>query len=173
MTVKLRTCTYKDLEALREISMETFLETFGSQNSPESMQAYLEKAFNRAQLEKELSNPSSEFYLLDSDGEPAGYLKVNTGDAQTEGMGRDSLEVERIYIRRRFHKRGLGTYLILQAVRIAEERNKERIWLGVWEKNEGAIAFYTKMGFVQTGAHSFFMGDEEQTDYIMTKTLSR
>ena len=51
------------------------------------------------------------------------------------------------------------------------ERNKEKIWLGVWEKNENAIAFYKKMGFVQTGAHSFYMGDEEQMDFIMTKTL--
>lgn len=29
-----------------------------------------------------------------------------------------------------------------------------------------------KMGFVQTGAHSFYMGDEEQIDMIMTKTLT-
>ena len=54
---------------------------------------------------------------------------------------------------------------------IAMERKKKKIWLGVWEKNENAIAFYNKKGFVQTGAHSFYMGDEEQVDLIMTKTL--
>ncbi|MNS98622.1 Protease synthase and sporulation negative regulatory protein PAI 1 [compost metagenome] len=54
---------------------------------------------------------------------------------------------------------------------IAMERHKKKIWLGVWEKNENAISFYRKMGFLQTGAHSFYMGDEEQTDFIMTKTL--
>ncbi|MEC0789915.1 GNAT family N-acetyltransferase, partial [Bacillus haynesii] len=56
-------------------------------------------------------------------------------------------------------KHGLGKYLFNKAVEIAKERNKKKIWLGVWEKNENAIAFYKKMGFVQTGAHSFYMGD--------------
>ncbi|MNL75746.1 Protease synthase and sporulation negative regulatory protein PAI 1 [compost metagenome] len=54
---------------------------------------------------------------------------------------------------------------------MAMEHSKKKIWLGVWEKNENAIAFYNKMGFVQTGVHSFYMGDEEQMDIIMTKTL--
>ena len=54
---------------------------------------------------------------------------------------------------------------------IAIEHNKRKIWLGVWDKNDNAIAFYKKLGFVQTGAHSFYMGDEEQIDYIMSKTL--
>lgn len=54
---------------------------------------------------------------------------------------------------------------------IAISQNKEAIWLGVWEKNDNAIDFYKKIGFVQAGAHSFYMGDEEQMDIIMTKSL--
>ncbi|MCY8234812.1 GNAT family N-acetyltransferase, partial [Priestia endophytica] len=33
------------------------------------------------------------------------------------------------------------------------------------------LIFYRKMRFIQTGAHSFYMGDEEQVDFIMVKTL--
>lgn len=62
-------------------------------------------------------------------------------------------------------------YLLNKAIEIAMEFNKKKIWLGVWEKNENAIAFYEKMGFVQTGSHSFYMGNEEQVDFIMTKIL--
>jgi len=54
---------------------------------------------------------------------------------------------------------------------MATTNKKKKIWLGVWEKNENALAFYNKMGFVQTGTHFFYMGDEEQTDIIMMKTL--
>jgi diamine N-acetyltransferase len=86
-------------------------------------------------------------------------------------MGDESLEIERIYIINKFQKHGLGKYLLNKAMEIALERNKKKIWLGVWEKNESAITFYKKMGFVQTGAHSFYMGDEEQIDFIMTKSL--
>ncbi|MGW6302009.1 GNAT family N-acetyltransferase, partial [Peribacillus butanolivorans] len=89
----------------------------------------------------------------------------------SEEMGAESLEIERIYIKKKFQKHGLGKYMLNKAMEIAMERNKKKIWLGVWEKNENAIAFYKKLGFVQTGAHSFYMGDEGQMDFIMTKTL--
>ncbi|MEK5389728.1 GNAT family N-acetyltransferase [Margalitia sp. FSL K6-0131] len=171
MTINIKKCTLEDLRTLQKISSETFYETFKHQNSAENMNAYLEKAFNVKQLEKELSNISSQFFFVYFHNEVAGYLKVNTNDAQSEEMGDESLEIERIYIKNQFQKHGLGKYLLNKATEIAMEGNKKKIWLGVWEKNDNAIAFYKKMGFVQTGAHSFYMGDEEQTDLIMTKTL--
>lgn len=171
MEIKLIRCSLEDLHKLQEISYETFNETFKDQNSPENMKAYLEKAFNSTQLEKELLNSSSQFYFVHFHNEIAGYLKINIDDAQSEKMGDESLEIERIYIKSHFQKQGLGKYLLNQAIDIARNLTKKKIWLGVWEKNENAIAFYKKMGFVQTGAHSFNMGDEEQTDFIMTKIL--
>ncbi|MCI2255282.1 GNAT family N-acetyltransferase [Domibacillus sp. PGB-M46] len=171
MTVNIKKCTLKDSHKLQEISYETFNETFQHQNSPENMNAYLKRAFNLKQLEKELSNISSQFFFIYFNNEAAGYLKVNTDDAQSEEMGDEALEVERIYIINKFQKHGLGKHLLNKAMEIAMEHNKKKVWLGVWEKNENAIAFYKKMGFVQTGAHSFYMGDEEQIDFIMTKTL--
>ncbi|MCL7745627.1 GNAT family N-acetyltransferase [Halalkalibacter alkaliphilus] len=172
MTVKIKKCNLEELQILQEISIETFNETFKGQNSPENMKAYLEKAFHSKQLENELSNLFSQFFFVYFNKEVAGYLKVNTNDAQSEDMGGESLEIERIYIKNKFQKHGLGKYLLDKAMKMAVERNKKKVWLGVWEKNENAIAFYKKMGFVQTGAHSFYMGDEEQVDFIMTKTLN-
>ncbi|MGY3715786.1 GNAT family N-acetyltransferase [Sutcliffiella cohnii] len=169
--IHIKQCTIDDLKPLQDISYVTFNETFKDQNSPENMKAYLEKAFNLEQLGNELSNPFSKFFFAYVNDEVAGYLKVNTNDAQSEEMGTESLEIERIYIKSEFQKHGLGKLLYNKAIEIALEHNKEKVWLGVWEKNENAIAFYEKMGFVQTGAHAFFMGDEKQTDFIMTKVL--
>ncbi|RKL68112.1 GNAT family N-acetyltransferase [Salipaludibacillus neizhouensis] len=171
MTVEIKKGNIEYLQVLQEIGIETFNDTFKDQNSPENMKAYIEKAFNLKQLEKELSKVSSEFFFVYVNNEVVGYLKVNTNDAQSEEMGEETLEIERIYIKNNFQKHGLGKYLLNKAMEIAMERHKKKIWLGVWEKNENAIAFYKKMGFVQTGTHSFYMGDEEQTDSIMTKTL--
>ncbi len=171
MNIQIKKCTLDDLLILQKISIETFNDTFKDQNSPENMKAYLEKAFNSRQLQRELSNNSSEFYFIYFNDEHAGYLKVNSNEAQSENIGDESLEIERIYIRNKFQGKGLGKYLINKAEEIAIGKKKNRIWLGVWEKNEKAIKFYEKQGFVQAGAHSFYMGDEEQLDYIMTKTL--
>ncbi|MDN7242397.1 GNAT family N-acetyltransferase [Planococcus sp. N028] len=171
MAKNIKKCTLEDLHELQAISIETFTETFEEQNSPEHLNAYLERAYNLNQLEQELTNHSSQFFFVYLDQEVAGYLKVNTEEAQSEAMGDDSLEVERIYVKKKFQKHGLGKHLMNKALEIAMEQKKKKIWLGVWEDNKNAIAFYQKKGFVQTGSHSFFMGDDEQVDLIMTKTF--
>lgn len=171
MTVNIKKCTLEDLSNLREIGAETFNETFKDQNSPENMKAYLERAFNVKQLEQELINRFSQFFFVYFNHEVAGYLKVNTDEAQSEPMGDESLEIERIYVKKNFQKHGLGKHLLNKAIDIAIEHHKKKIWLGVWEVNENAIGFYKKMGFVQTGVHSFYMGEEEQRDLIMTKII--
>lgn len=172
MPVTIKTCTRDDVLTLQEIGRQTYFETFRGTTSPENMDAYLEKAFNLNQLEKELSNPSSQFFLLYVDDEAAGYLKINVHDAQTEKMGDEALEIERLYVKKPFQKHGLGKMLFNHAVDLARQQQKKKIWLGVWEHNENALAFYKKMGLVQTGSHPFIMGDDEQTDLIMTKTLA-
>lgn len=169
MTVK--KCSLESASALQKISVETFTETFKDHNSPEHLNAYLEKAYNLDALKQELANPSSHFFFVYWDQEIAGYLKVNMDEAQTEAMGSGSLEVERIYVKKQFQKHGLGKALLNKAFEIALDEKKQAIWLGVWEDNTNAIAFYQKKGFVQTGSHSFFMGDDEQVDLIMTKIL--
>lgn len=171
MTTMIKRCTQKKLHELQAISMATFTETFQEQNSPENLNAYLEKAYNLKQLEQEVANPASLFFFIYFNEEVAGYLKVNINDAQTEAMGHDFLEVERIYVVKTFQKHGLGKILLEKAHEIALEQKKKNIWLGVWEANENAIAFYQKKGFVQRGSHSFYMGDDEQVDLIMVKTI--
>lgn len=170
-SISIKKCSIKDLQILQKVSVETFTDTFKDQNTPENMKAYLDKAYASKKLENELLNTSSQFFFIYLNEELAGYLKVNTDDAQTEEMKNDSLEIERIYVRSKFQKQGLGKYLMNKAIELATESRKNVIWLGVWEKNQNAIAFYSKNGFVKTGAHSFYMGDEEQVDYILTKTL--
>lgn len=171
MTVEIRACSREDLQTLQEISIETFNDTFKDQNSPDNMRAYLERAFNAKQLEAELSNSCSDIFFVYYNDELAGYLKLNRDEAQSEKMSEASLEIERIYIKKKFQKHGLGKYLLNLAIETALEHNKKNIWLGVWERNDNAIAFYNRMGFVKTGSHSFYMGDEEQVDFILVKTL--
>lgn len=171
MRITIKKCILDDVLDLQTVSVETFSDTFQEQNSPEYLNAYIERAYNLEQLKQEIANPSSQFYFVYLDQEVAGYLKINTDEAQSETMGNDSLEIERIYVKKKFQKHGLGKHLMNKAMEIALQLQKNKIWLGVWEENENAIAFYHKKGFIQTGSHSFFMGDDEQVDLVMTKTL--
>ncbi|WP_412989485.1 GNAT family N-acetyltransferase [Pediococcus siamensis] len=161
----------KDWQTLQKISVETYTDTFGPYNSPEIMAAYLNTAYDGEKLQRELANPNSQFYFVKLGDEIAGYLKVNLNEAQTEVMGQDSLEVERIYVRSAFKHQGLGTQCIKKAESIARANHKTKIWLGVWEHNEPAKHFYAKLGFKRIGQHAFYMGDDKQTDYLMQKEL--
>lgn len=146
LTITIKKCTLADLQLLQDISYETYNETFKDHNTPENMNAYLKKAFNEKQLEKELANRSSHFFFVYFNNDVAGYLKVNMNDAQSEDMGAESLEIQRIYIKTNYQKLGLGKYLLNQAIEMAIERKKKNIWLGVWEKNHNALSFIRKWG---------------------------
>jgi diamine N-acetyltransferase len=168
----LRKCDPADLETLREIARETYDETFRSMNRPEVMDAYLEEAFAASRLAVELANPASEFWFLFLGPELAGYLKVNDAPAQSDLNDPHSLEVERIYVRSPHKGKGLGRRLMEHAEGLARERGRAALWLGVWEKNTEAISFYGKLGFRQTGRHTFRMGDELQSDLVMSRRLT-
>ncbi len=164
-------CTIKDVTALQLVASETFEETFSEQNSAANMKFYIERAFALPKLEEELRHPHSQFYFICVDEKIVGYLKINILDAQSEPMGEESLEVERIYVRNAYQQDGLGKALMLKAVEIAQQLKCKKVWLGVWEKNEHAIDFYERFGFTKQGTHIFLMGDEQQTDYTMVKPL--
>lgn len=167
----IRKCGPDDLDDLREIAIKTFQETFASRNTEATMAAYLSQAFSREKLLGELSNPDSSFYFLHVAGRPAGYLKLNKGEAQTDLQDPASLEIERIYVAEEFQDTGAGRTLLQKAEDVARESGKEALWLGVWEQNDKAIRFYARNGFGKIGVHSFWVGDEEQTDHIMKKEL--
>lgn len=167
----IRPCSACDLAALQEISYETYDQTFRAMNSAETMDAYLKEAFNTEKLLGELRNPHSAFYFLQIDDRVVGYLKLNDAAAQTDFHDPQGLEIERIYVRQQHQGLGYGREMLEFALKIALSRRKKYAWLGVWEKNTAAIAFYETLGFQQAGAHTFRMGDELQTDYIMIKEL--
>lgn len=171
MSIIIKKCTLQDLHKLKDISIQTFDDTFRTNNKPENIDAYLENVFKLSLLEKELKHPSSEFYFIYYNNHVAGYLKLNISDAQTEKMNQNSLEIERFYLLSSFQKKGLGDKLMRFAFKRSKELGKQTIWLGVWEKNTNAVAFYKKYGFKKVDAHSFYMGDEEQIDWIFAVSL--
>lgn len=171
MEILIRRLNNQDVQELQAISIETFKETFEAYNSEEHMADYLRTAYALDKLSAELNNSDSYFYFAETKVGIAGYLKLNKMDAQSEDRGSDALEVERIYVRSSFHRQGLGRVLMKKAYDVAKVKEKSKIWLGVWEHNHQARAFYEAQGFVKTGEHDFMMGDDAQTDYIYEKTL--
>lgn len=169
--IEMKAMTLDDLDTLQAISIETFKDTFGADNSTEAMETFLTSAYSLEQLHDELVNPESFFYFAMQNKSIVGYVKLNIGDAQTEAQGSDALEIQKIYVLPAYKRQGIGSDLIQQVLVIATKKHKSKVWLGVWERNFPALAFYKQCGFEQVGAHVFKLGDEQQTDYLMQKVL--
>ncbi|GIV36401.1 MAG: N-acetyltransferase [Cyclobacteriaceae bacterium] len=164
--------TINDIDLLQKIGRQTFLETFSAGNTDENMQKYLDEAFSKTKLTTELDDQNAEFYFATLDGNVIGYLKINFGQSQTELQDNKAVEIERIYVLKEYHGKGVGQLLLDKAIKIARQKNADYIWLGVWEENPRAINFYKKNGFVEFDKHIFKLGNDEQTDIMMKLKLS-
>ncbi|SFR35991.1 Ribosomal protein S18 acetylase RimI [Robiginitalea myxolifaciens] len=176
-----------ELEDLRELSIQTFTAAFGPQNDPADFQNYLQNAFSREQLTEELHQAGTTFYFLREAAptvanntdtgatEPSaatlGYLKLNTDAAQSEPLGEEGMEVERIYVRDGHQGKGLGQWMIERSGEMAKKAGKSFLWLGVWQENTRAVAFYQRMGFVIFGEHPYYIGSDRQMDWLMRLDL--
>ena len=169
--LKIAQVDFADLAQLREISISTFVDSFGQENAPENMERYINKSFNHERLSAELSNLESTFYFVRLENEVAGYLKINWGEAQTEQIADNALEIERIYVRQLHQGKEIGKALMNQALDVARKREKSIIWLGVWDQNYKAIDFYRRIGFEEFGSHPFYLGSELQTDLLLKRAV--
>jgi len=170
VNVEIRKVKENEIVQLQKIGRETFIETFSESNSEENMKNYLDQGFSNEKLITELTDENSEFYFASTDNEIIGYF--NFGDSQTELKDNKSVEIERIYVSKKFHGKSIGQLLYDKAIAIAKQREAEYVWLGVWEENLRALSFYKKNGFVQFDKHIFKLGDDEQTDIMMKLKLN-
>lgn len=162
----------QDVEALQAIGRVTFSQTFSEHNNAEDMGAYLKTSYAIEKLTAEINNPESEFYFAKENENIIGYLKINTGKAQTEIKNLDAFEIERIYVDQAYLGKKIGQILFQKALQLAKQKKAAYVWLGVWEENHRAIAFYKKNGFVPFDKHIFKLGNDEQTDIMMKLDLS-
>lgn len=169
--LQIRQCGHADVEALRTIGERTFRETFGALNSEDDMERYISGTFSAERLEDEVGNKNSIFFLLEQDGLPAAYMKVNFDAAQTEKGFSNSIEIQRIYVLDGLKGKGIGRLLVQKAVELGRSMKLDFVWLGVWEENIDAQRFYEKIGFKITGEHIFQLGKARQKDYLMTLEL--
>jgi ribosomal protein S18 acetylase RimI-like enzyme len=167
----IRFATAEDAELIADLSRKTFYETFGSVNTKENMDKFMNEQFTREKLIREVTEPGNTFFVA-FDGEvPVGYVRMREGKKFPEFEDKDSIEIARIYAVNTYIGTGVGQQMMRQCIFIAKELKKEILWLGVWEKNSRAIAFYTKWEFEKFAEHDFLLGDDLQKDWLLMKKL--
>jgi ribosomal protein S18 acetylase RimI-like enzyme len=170
--VTIRRGTVEDGGLLSDLGARTFAETFAADNTPEDLAAYIATSFNVERLTDELEDPASTFLIAEVDGRAAGYAKLHDGEPEIGVEGAHPVELVRLYVSREWLGRGIGEQLMRACVGEAQQAGHETLWLGVWERNARAQAFYRKWNFRAVGEHMFQLGSDLQRDILMERTLS-
>jgi ribosomal protein S18 acetylase RimI-like enzyme len=170
-TLSIRTATAADAEMLNDLARRTFHDAFAPMNSPENMEAYMSQNFTPQKFSEQFADPRVIFLIADIEATPVAFAKLYNGEVPDCVNGVAPVEIERFYVDRQFHGRGIAQTLMQACFDRARQSGHETIFLGVWEHNHRAIAFYRKCGFDAVGSHVFQMGDEAQTDLWMERRL--
>ena len=167
----IRRGTLDDASLLSELGACTFSETFAADNTPEDLAAYIATSFNVARQTAELTDPASTFLIAEVDGQATGYAKLHDGEPEKGIEGANPIELVRLYVSRDWLGRGIGEQLMRACIDEARQAGHETIWLGVWEQNGRAQAFYRKWDFRTVGEHLFRLGSDPQRDILMERAL--
>ena len=170
-TITIRRATTEDAALLATLAASTFYDTFAADNTPQDMGEYMASAYGDAAQRAELADPRHTVFLAERDGEPIGFAMLREGPPPDGVRDTDSIEIMRLYAVKRFIGGGVGATLMQRCLDEAASRGKSTIWLGVWEHNAKAIAFYRRWGFTAVGTQPFIVGRDRQTDHVMARRV--
>jgi diamine N-acetyltransferase len=170
-SVWIRVAGPEDAALVADVSRRTFYETFARYNTEENMRMYLDEQFPRERQMAEVGAPGRVFLLAYHGEEPAGYASLRVGEPPHGLEDERAIEIVQLYSEQKMIGKGVGPALMQACIDTARQQGCDWIWLGVWEHNERAKAFYTKWGFEPFGKHVFFVGLDAQTDWWMRRRL--
>ena len=167
--ISIRKATPRDAQLLSGLAASTFHDTFAAHNTAEDMARYVASAFNVTAQRNELSDISTTVFIADCDGDAVGYVMLRAGPVPGCVGDAATIEIARLYSVQRMIGEGVGAALMQRALAEVRGRSMDSVWLGVWEKNARAIAFYERWGFVDVGTLLFTLGSDIQTDRVMVR----
>lgn len=169
--VAIRQATIDDAALFASIAQSTFVDTFGADNTPEDMAQYCAESFSLENQRRELADTRHTVLIAERNGDVVGYAMLRAGNAPECVADRDAIEIARLYSVARVIGTGVGAALMQRCLDVAAERGHRSVWLGVWEHNPRAIAFYEQWGFADVGTKAFTLGNDQQTDRVLMRTV--
>jgi ribosomal protein S18 acetylase RimI-like enzyme len=156
-----------DGAALARLAERTFRDTFGSVNDPADMDAHCSRNFGSEIQLREIENPDLVTLLVEDEGELIAFAQIRLRSAIECVSAEYSSELYRLYVLSRWHGLGIAHELMKEVLDTVKRVGSDHIWLGVWERNDRALAFYRKFGFRGVGDHVFQLGRDSQRDLVM------
>jgi len=177
--MKIRLANATDAAELAILGARTFRQSFAyyeannikREYTPEDLAVYLDTAFSEQKLVQELSDQSVTYFIVEVEQQAVGYAKLSTAQTQKYLPNENAIELERIYVDDSYTGQEVGTKLMHHVIEYAKTLGYATLWLGVWEHNVRALAFYKIEGFVEFSFHYFAVGQSQVKDLLLKCAL--
>jgi diamine N-acetyltransferase len=169
--IRIRRAEEDDALELSVLAERTFRAAFAESNTATNMQLHCAANYGQALQLAEIRESSRETWVAEADGRLIAYLQLRLDAASPMIAGERPVEIQRFYVDASHHGAGIAHELMAHVLVRAEAAGSDALWLGVWERNPRALAFYRKWGFDVVGEHRFMLGDESQRDLIMRRDV--
>lgn len=156
-------CSTTDLTLLQQIALESYNDHY-TYLWHDGGEWYKERCFTEEALGAELSDSNASFFLIYSNDELVGFLKLNKDKALEGYTDAECLELERLYLLERASGIGIGKWAVDFTMQYALEQGKRIVWLKAMDSSR-SVEFYERNGFEKCGTY--------QLDFEQMKEMYR
>nr|MBK9651744.1 GNAT family N-acetyltransferase [Bacteroidota bacterium] len=165
--LSIKWATHGDAKLICDLGARFFIEAYHEEKAMDDLLLYCQKAFVQADIEADIKEGKAFYAICKLDERDCGYIKLRS-DRTLESLPKlQCIELERIYVGRDYWRHHIGKFLMDEVVSFGRKNNFEYLWLGVWQLNHRANAFYKNYGFEIIGTKKFYVGTEENDDYVL------
>ncbi|MBC3876021.1 GNAT family N-acetyltransferase [Undibacterium flavidum] len=160
-----------DAAALAALAEQTFIDTYAAQNDPEQIRVHCARNFGLEQQGAEIVDPDYAVILAYCDQDLVGFAQVVNKPAPESINTNNAVALYRYYVSQAWHGKGIALPLLAEAEKAARTFGADYLWLGMWEHNARALAYYQKVGFQHVGWMDYEFGGVLERDYVLLKRL--
>jgi len=167
----IRLATLDDVPVLCALGAATFRQTYRAISDPREVDEYADEHFTPVRVAAWFREPCARTLLAVAGGAPAGYAHLRRARVPACVADREAIELSRLYLLGSAQGGGLGSTMMATALAQAAELEARSVWLGAYDRNVRALAFYARHGFVQVGTHEFEFGGRTYADPVLTRPV--
>jgi ribosomal protein S18 acetylase RimI-like enzyme len=167
----IRLATVDDVPLLCHLGAATFRETYRPISDPREVDEYTDEHFTATKVGAWFHKPCARTLLAVAGGEAVGYAHLRHAKVPACVADRKAIELSRLYLLGTAQGAGLGRALLAAALAQAAELEARTVWLGAYDRNVRALAFYGRHGFERVGTHEFEFGGIVHADPVFTRPV--
>lgn len=137
----------ENLRELQKIGFDSYAPHYSQMWKQNGLDWYQNRCFGEEFLQNELQNENVEYYIISSDAENIGVLKLVLQKTLPDSDIENALYLEKIYFVKEWTGKGVGREAMNFVFERARKLNRDCVWLVAMDTAEKPIKAYEKAGF--------------------------